>query len=302
MTSVRILTSTLVAAAFIAAAGLVISPAAFAVPSDFDSAKKPDDANAEVAKHFQQGKALAEAELWFPAEKEMQQVLDKTPKDAMANYYMGVIKVGKKETDAAVTYFTAAVDNGEDMYLARQELGKIYVEEGKADMAGKERDALKAMLDGCKKDCDAKQKAYDTLNAAMSGGAAKTGSLFMKGRDGHVAYQAAVAQINREDYEGAIQTLQEAANALGPHPDILTYLGFANRHLGRYDVALRYYREALAINPDHKGANEYLGEMYIEMGQMDKARAQLAKLEELCPFACYEKEELAHWLKKASAS
>ena len=122
------------------------------MPSDIDTAKKPDDANAEVAKHFQQGKALAEAELWFPAEKEMQQVLDKTPKDAMANYYMGVIKVGKKETDAAVPYFTAAVANGEDMYLARQELGKIYVQQGKTDMAGKERDALKAMLDGCKKD------------------------------------------------------------------------------------------------------------------------------------------------------
>ena len=36
------------------------------------------------------------------------------------------------------------------------------------------------------------------------------------------------------------------ATAFGAHPDILTYLGFANRKLGRFDVAEDYYRQALA--------------------------------------------------------
>lgn len=286
-------------AAILALGGAYGAAPALAVPDA--GYVQQDDANNDVAKHFQQGKALAEAQLWFPAEKEFQIVLEATPDDAMANYYMGVVKVGKKETDAAVPYFSKAVENGEDMYLARSELGKIYAGQGKADMAAKERDALQAMLDGCTENCDAKKQALDALNAAMSGGSAKTSSLFMGGRDGNVAYQAAVAEINRQNYEKAITILQEAANAVGPHPDILTYLGFANRHLGRYDQALKYYTEALAINPEHKGAHEYLGEMYIEMGEMEKARAQLARLDDLCPFACYEREELAHWLELASA-
>lgn len=301
MKTARLAGSTALFAAILALGGTYAIAPALAVPDVGGYEVQQDDVNTGVAKHFQQGKALAEAGLWFPAEKEFQIVLDTTPDDAMANYYMGVVKVGKKETDAAIPFFSKAVENGKDMYLARAELGKIYAGQGKDDMAGQERDALKAMLDGCTEACTEKQQALDDLDAVMNGGSARTSSLFMGGRGGDVAYQAAVAEINREQYEKAITILQEAASAIGPHPDILTYLGFANRHLGRYDQALKYYTEALAINPEHKGAHEYLGEMYIEMGDMEKARAQLARLDELCPFACYQREELAHWLDKASA-
>ena len=49
---------------------------------------------------------------------------------------------------------------------------------------------------------------------------------------------------------------------------MLTYLGFANRKLGHYDLAESYYRQALAAAPNHKGATEYYGEMMIERGDM----------------------------------
>jgi hypothetical protein len=49
----------------------------------------------------------------------------------------------------------------------------------------------------------------------------------------------------------------------------------------------------LALNPDHRGANEYLGELYLELGNPDKAREQLAKLQGLCPKGCPEYDDLS---------
>jgi protein involved in temperature-dependent protein secretion len=49
---------------------------------------------------------------------------------------------------------------------------------------------------------------------------------------------------------------------------------------------------ALKLDPNHKGANEYLGELYVDMGDMAKAQAQLAKLQQLCPSGCDEYSEL----------
>ena len=59
----------------------------------------------------------------------------------------------------------------------------------------------------------------------------------------------AVGLINEGRYEAAIASLQDAKATFGAHPDILTYLGFANRKLGRFDIAESYYRQALASAP-----------------------------------------------------
>jgi len=56
---------------------------------------------------------------------------------------------------------------------------------------------------------------------------------------------------------------------------------------------------ALDVAPNHKGANEYLGELYVETGEMNKAKVQLAKLEEICSFGCIEENELRSWIVKA---
>ncbi len=56
--------------------------------------------------------------------------------------------------------------------------------------------------------------------------------------------------------------------------------------------ALTYYTKALALDPDHKGAREYLGELYVETGQLDKAKEQLVVLTRLCPTGCEELEDL----------
>ena len=46
------------------------------------------------------------------------------------------------------------------------------------------------------------------------------------------------------------------------------------------------------IDPNHKGANEYLGELYLKLDQLEKAEAQLARLDDICTFGCEEYNDL----------
>jgi len=54
------------------------------------------------------------------------------------------------------------------------------------------------------------------------------------------------------------------------------------------DLVFRHYNEALRIDPKHLGANEYLGEAYLQAGNLDKAKEQLRTLDKLCFFGCKE--------------
>jgi len=73
---------------------------------------------------------------------------------------------------------------------------------------------------------------------------------------------------------------------------VLNYLGYTHRMLGDYPGSLDFYQRALAINPDHKGAHEYLGELYLMIHDSASAEGQLAELTRLCPDGCEEKDVL----------
>ena len=91
--------------------------------------------------------------------------------------------------------------------------------------------------------------------------------------------------IENKEFEQAILELNQADQ---DDADVANLLGYSNRKLENYDVALKYYQHALSINPEHKGANEYLGELYLETGEIDKAKQQLAILDDACLFPCSE--------------
>jgi tetratricopeptide (TPR) repeat protein len=90
----------------------------------------------------------------------------------------------------------------------------------------------------------------------------------------------------------AIPLLQKIVADNHRDADAWNYLGFCSRKLGKKEDALGYYQKALAINPKHKGAHEYLGELYLQMDDLPKAEAELATLKTLCPNGCEEVEEL----------
>ena len=102
----------------------------------------------------------------------------------------------------------------------------------------------------------------------------------------------AIKHIDREQYDRAISELRKAADLRPKNADIQNYLGFAYRKSGKLEASGNHYAKALQMNPDHKGALEYQGELFLMTGALEKARANLARLEILCPSGCPELTEL----------
>ncbi|MER8710410.1 tetratricopeptide repeat protein [Mesorhizobium sp. M1088] len=102
---------------------------------------------------------------------------------------------------------------------------------------------------------------------------------------------AVEAKIDAKDYKGALADLRDLAQDT-QQADVYNLLGFTLRKTGDYTTALTYYTKALELKPDHKAAREYLGELYVETGDMAKAREQLASLTQLCPAGCEERADL----------
>ncbi|MBZ0217016.1 MAG: tetratricopeptide repeat protein [Fimbriimonadaceae bacterium] len=104
-------------------------------------------------------------------------------------------------------------------------------------------------------------------------------------------YLTAVSMIEADRYEDAfviLASLDQPDNA-----DVLNYMGYTSRKMGRMEDARRYYEAALTINPNHLGVLEYYGEWHVMMGDLDTARRHLAKIAALCGVNCEEYRELA---------
>jgi tetratricopeptide (TPR) repeat protein len=105
-------------------------------------------------------------------------------------------------------------------------------------------------------------------------------------------YIEAQRKVQASDYNGAIPILEGIVKQEPGNADALNYLGYSHRKLGNTTKALAYYLKALANEPEHLGANEYLGELYLEMGALPKAEERLAILQKACS-GCMEEAELA---------
>jgi len=99
------------------------------------------------------------------------------------------------------------------------------------------------------------------------------------------------AKIKAKDFKGALAELTPLL-ATHQHADIYNLMGFSLRKAGDYKQAYTFYRKALDFDPEHKGALEYLGELYVETGQIDKAKENVALLKRLCPDGCEELADL----------
>ena len=118
----------------------------------------------------------------------------------------------------------------------------------------------------------------DTVQAPESAGSAEFATL--------------KSMVDAGDYAEALPQLQALNTAIPNDPDVLNLIGFSLRKTGHADQALDFYQQALARMPEHLGANEYLGELYLELKQPQKAKERLEVLRQACGGACTEFEEL----------
>ena len=107
------------------------------------------------------------------------------------------------------------------------------------------------------------------------------------------------AKLKAKDYKGALAELTPML-ATYQHADVYNLMGFSLRKSGDPKQAYTFYRKALDFDPEHKGALEYLGELYVESGQVDKARENVVLLKKLCPSGCEELADLEQAVASAS--
>jgi tetratricopeptide (TPR) repeat protein len=317
--------------ALAAAAAVGLAPA-LAAPGGGGGGLPPSSGpRVDPAKAYQEGVAALQAKDYETAEDRFADVLSVAPKNAEANYYMALAKSALGKPKQAVRYLQRAIKERGNLVEAREKLALISVELGETEEARAQLAAIESLKAECAADagaCDepfrarldvALQRIADALRPRVGetpegtvsetpapevetpaddtkgpgGGGGRRTLFFSPQADGSMQYVAAVRMINEARYQEAIASLLGAQSQIGPHPDVLNYLGYAHRKLGRFDAAKSFYAQALAINPDHLGANEYLGELYAEAGDLTAARRQLAKLDRLCAFGCAEREDLA---------
>jgi Flp pilus assembly protein TadD len=106
-------------------------------------------------------------------------------------------------------------------------------------------------------------------------------------------YAKAVKKIKKEEYKDAVKLLEKVVRKQPNNADAYNYLGYSHRKLKDVKKAYDYYVKALEIDPKHRGALEYLGELYLETGDLDNAKVLLQRLAAACPSGCEERQELA---------
>ena len=102
------------------------------------------------------------------------------------------------------------------------------------------------------------------------------------------------AARERQDWPGAAAAMREALAGQPNNADYHNLYAYALRRSASPDMALvfRHYNEALRIDPEHRQAHEYLGEAYLTVGNLAKAKEHLAVLDRLCTFGCSEYSDL----------
>ena len=136
-----------------------------------------------------------------------------------------------------------------------------------------------------------------TFNA-FAAGSSDSGSSKTK-----TQYDMAVSHINaakkfeqkdkldkaKKKYEKAQKLLIKSNKKFPNKANTLNYLGFTTRKLGDYENGEKYYLQGLAIDPNHVGINEYLGELYVATNRHNLA---IERLEVLKSCNCKEYDDL----------
>ena len=94
--------------------------------------------------------------------------------------------------------------------------------------------------------------------------------------------------LNSNNFKQALADLKIIDSEFKNNADVNNLLGYSSRKLKQYKPAATYYEKALKLNPNHLGALEYQGELFVLTNKVPAAKKNLAKLEKLCGLKCGE--------------
>ena len=109
-------------------------------------------------------------------------------------------------------------------------------------------------------------------------------------------YERAIKYLDKQDYAKANKALKAYTKSEPDDADGWNLYAYANRKMNKFEKAEMYYEKALNIDPDHKGALEYQGELYMQTNRPDLAQENLIRLVKLCPDSCYELQKLEEYI------
>jgi tetratricopeptide (TPR) repeat protein len=258
----------------------------------------------DPVEEYRNGVADLQAGKFKEAERDFDHVVEVAPKNADALFMLGMAKTGRGDLKGAARAYEKSLRADPGQIRAARELAITDARLGQPDKAQVQLATLKAKAatcaDACAEAADLKA-AIGAVEAAMAPAASasiKPASLLLADpAHGDRSYVQAVRLINEGRYQDALTALREASAVFGPHPDVLTYTGYTYRKLKQYDQAESYYRQALAIAPNHVGATEYYGELMVVRGDIAGAKHMLSRLEDICTFGCVEVEDLRRWIE-----
>jgi tetratricopeptide (TPR) repeat protein len=285
----------------------------------------------DPAAEYQKGVAALKDGKFKDAERDFGNSLSADPKNADTLFMLGMARSGRGDEKGAVKAYDKSLSIDPQQVPARREYAIALAKLGQTDKAQAQLAMLQQKAASCAGSCPQAAElaaAVTAAQAAMAAPSAASSSvpaaatapqsatpgapasppadptppkalslLLADPASGDGSYVDAVRLINLHRYHEALDSLAKARAAFGPHPDVLTYTGYAWRKLGDYARAEAYYREALAIAPTHVGATEYYGELMVERGDYAGARRMLARIESVCTFGCVESEDLRRWIE-----
>ncbi len=130
----------------------------------------------------------------------------------------------------------------------------------------------------------ARGEIYDSRSAKC----VKQGSMVLPDK---VLTDYAYALAKAERYDEALDVLNQLKN---PNTaKALNYRGYATRKSGHLDEGIAFYQKSVAMAPRYAQVREYLGEAYVQKGDLTSAKAQLKVIKSICGTKCEEYEDLA---------
>ena len=95
-------------------------------------------------------------------------------------------------------------------------------------------------------------------------------------------YMNGKEEAYKGNFREAIVYLKKSIEKNSSNADAFNMLGYSNRKLGNNEDAFKYYNKALEIDPRHRGTHEYIGRLYLNISQPEKAKKHLDKLDKIC--------------------